>query len=267
MSTLLDLQHAMYRALIVCDEREASAYILADGIEPRDRLAIYRNTFVSTLIKALRLVYPAVDRLVGAEFFEEAAAAFIADAPPRTAWLDAYGAAFPDFLARFPPATSVPYLPDVAQLEWAVNKALHAEDVAPIDVNALSTLPEGAHERVRFAPHPSLSLLRTAYPADTIWRAVLAGDDAALAGIDLAAGQTSLLVERGALGVDVHRMSEAAWRLTAALCAGRSLQFVLDAARGVDASLLLAEHLAHGRFVGFELANASAPDKSLEALS
>jgi NADPH-dependent ferric siderophore reductase len=36
---------------------------------------------------------------------------------------------------------------------------------------------------VRFVPHPSVRLVFVRYPADAIWRAVLAGDDAALSAI------------------------------------------------------------------------------------
>jgi len=246
--TLLEIQRAIHRALVSCEDGEACAQVIADGIPPSNRLAVYRNTFASSLTNALRIAYPAVHRLVGAEFFDGAAAGFIEETPPRTAWLDAYGDAFPDYLARFPQAASVPYLADVGRLELAVNKALHADDALPLDVTTLTRLPPLDRERVRFAPHPSLSLIQTEYPADTIWRSVLADDEAALAAIDLAAGSAWLLVERTAEGVEVRRMIEAAWRFTAALCAGQALQAALDASPDIDAPLLLADHLASGRF-------------------
>src|SRR5260370_23822662 len=107
------------------DEGDAAAYVRVGGVSAADRLSIYRNTLYGTLTNALRLSYPAVHRLVGAEFFEASAQKFIEDEPPRGAYLDDYGAGFPDFLARFPAAASVPYLPDVARLEWAVSRALH----------------------------------------------------------------------------------------------------------------------------------------------
>jgi hypothetical protein len=101
MPTLLETQCAM-RTWLVDGERDAAADLLADGISP-DRLDIYRNTFVANATRALRLTYPAVHKLVGDEFFEGAAVAFIAQHPPRSACFDHYGEAFAAFLAAFPP--------------------------------------------------------------------------------------------------------------------------------------------------------------------
>jgi hypothetical protein len=115
MPTLLELQHDMRAGLV---EREVGpiAKSLANGLGP-ERLDICRNTILTGLKRALRLAFPAVERLVGGEFFAGAAEAFIADHPPRAAYLDQYGVEFPVFLSRFPSAASVSYLADVARLE------------------------------------------------------------------------------------------------------------------------------------------------------
>jgi hypothetical protein len=131
MPTLLEVQRAMRRSLVERDDEEAAAYILAGGLAPGARLDVYRNTSIGALTTALRLSYPAVHRLVGAEFFDQAAKIFIETDPPHSAYLDEYGAAFPEFLAHFRPAAWLAYLPGVAQLEWAVSCALHAPDADP----------------------------------------------------------------------------------------------------------------------------------------
>ncbi|HEV8553689.1 MAG TPA: DNA-binding domain-containing protein [Casimicrobiaceae bacterium] len=245
---LLELQHAMRRSIVERDDAEAAAFVIADGIDPAARLGIYRNTFASVLTNALRLSYPAVHRLVAAECFEGTARLFMEEQPPQYANLDDYGAGFPDFLARFPPVAVLAYLPDVARLEWAVSRALHAPDVPPLDLGRLAALTEDEQARVCFAPHPSAGLLHADYPADSIWRAVLAQDDAALAAIDPASGPVWLVVHRIESGVEVTRLSEAAWRFTEALFAGRPLHSALEDTPGVEAHVLLGEHLAAGRF-------------------
>ena len=88
MSALLELQRAVYRSLVERDDDEATALIRADSLAAADRLSIYRNTLFGTLTNALRLSYPAVHRLVGADFFEAAAHEFIAAQPPRGPYLD-----------------------------------------------------------------------------------------------------------------------------------------------------------------------------------
>jgi hypothetical protein len=78
--TLLELQNALRRSLVDRDDGEAAA-MLAAHVAP-DRLDIYRNTFLSSLTKTLRLSYPAIHRLVGDDFFEVTAGALIVETPP-----------------------------------------------------------------------------------------------------------------------------------------------------------------------------------------
>ncbi len=264
MPSLHEVQRSIRTSLLEHDDSAAAAYIVRDELAPEQRLSVYRNTFISSLANALRLSYPAVHRLVGGEFFASAAQIFVQERPPRSAYLDEYGAEFPEFLTRFSPAASLAYLPDVARLEWTVNRALHAPDVGPLDVTQLTSIEPTDHDRVRFVTHPSVSLLRAAYPVDAIWRAVLAQDDTALAAIDLAVGPVWLMVQRLVTGVDVTRVDEGAWRFAAELCAGQPLGAALDAAVGIDAPALLAEHISTGRFIGFSRADAVAPRAAQE---
>ncbi len=251
MPTLLEVERAMRASLVERNDGPAAA-MLAENV-PADRLNIYRNTFVAGVTKALRLSYPAVHRLVGNDFFEGAAALFIAQHPPCAAYLDEYGADFPQFLRGFRPAAALEYLPDVARLEWAVNQAIHAADVEPLDLARLAALPPEDQVRVCFVPHPSIALLCTDYPVDVIWRGVLGGDDAALAAVDLKTGPVCLLVERRATGVEVSRLDAAAWRFAVALCGGRSLADIFAEVAGTGGEVWLAEHLAASRFIDFRL--------------
>jgi hypothetical protein len=262
MPTLLEQQHAMRRSLIGHDDGAAAA-LLSDGVA-HDRLDIYRNTIILGLTKALRLCYPIVQRLVGADFFDGASRLFIAEHPPRSAYLDQYGGELPEFLRRFPPAASLAYLADVARLEWAVNCAIHAPDVEPIELAKLAAIAPGDQSRVSFVAHPSVRVLRADYPVDHIWRAVLAGDDCALTTLNVNARPVYLLVERRTTGVEVVRLDEPAWRFIAQLCAGGPIQSAVDSAADFDFATALAEHLAVGRFVAFELAAREAMPSSHE---
>jgi hypothetical protein len=250
--TLLEIQQAMRGGLTGSDI--AIAAMLADGNAP-DRLDIYRNTVLLALTKALRLCYPAVGKLVGEEFFDGAAKVFVASRLPQAAYLDQYGGDFPDFLSTFEPAASLSYLAEVARLEWAVNGALHAPDAGPLDLQALAGTAADGASQVRLIPHPSVRWLRLRYPADEIWRAVLDGDDRALGAIDLDAGPAHLLIERAASGIALHRLDEVSWRFGERLGQGEFLQAVIDTTSGIDATRALAEHLASGRFIAFEVAS------------
>jgi hypothetical protein len=190
--------------------------------------------------------------LWGPPFFESVACLFIEAQPPRSSWLDEYGTGFPEFLAGFAPAATLPYLPAVARLERAVNAALHAADAAPLDLSRLAAIPAADYGNVAFVPHPSVGLVEAEYPVDAIWRAVLSQDEGAIAAIDLAAGPVRLLVEHRANGIEVVRLFEPEWRFRVELCASRPLQEVIEVEPEINAASLLAAHLAAGRLVQFE---------------
>ncbi len=254
MPTLHETQRAMARSILAGADDALAPEIRSDGIAPGERLRVYRGNMTGALVGALRLSYPAIDNLVGAEFFEAAAWQFIRAEPPRTAWLYEYGGAFPAFLARFPAAASLAYLPDVARLEWAINEVLHAADERPLELSSLAALIDADEADVTFAPHPAVRLLHAACPADSIWRAVLQDDEEALGRIDLSDDTVFILLERGAAGVEVTRLGEAEARFTAALFAGVTLDAAAAQVPELDVASLLAGHFVRGRFISCTIA-------------
>lgn len=244
MPTLHELQQSFGAAMLAGDPT-AAEFVIGDGIAPEARLNVYRNTYLGNLVAALRISYPAVRKLVGDDFFEGAARAFIDAHPPKSANMNDYGAEFADFLAQFPPAESVPYLADVTRVERAINIALHAADAPILDAVKVTELDE--HIDPVFVPHPSVSLVKVAYPADAIWRAVIEENDAALGAIDLSQGSVFLAVSRGDAGVLVARLGEDEWRFAQSLFAGVPLSGALETV-STDMSRSLAAHLAAGRF-------------------
>ena len=251
MSTLLELQRDMRKALLA-DSDAPPATVIDGALTAASRMRIYRNNVFGNLTGALRLTFPAVERLVGADFFAGAAARFISATPPGSADLYEYGAAFPDFLAAFEPAQGVAYLPDVARLEWAVNQALHSTNAPALTADALLDVPESQQADLRFTAHPSLFLLTLTHPAKAIWEAVLNEDAEAralgLAAIDIAAAGDVLAVLRGSDGLTLLTLSPIAYGLACALTDGRSLADALDLVPAEDAAPLLGGLIAHGFF-------------------
>ena len=252
MPALLELQHALQDRLTVGADGAAPAWIHAPAAEVAERLAVYRGTVVDTLVRALRLSCPTVHRLVGDAFFQGAAHLFAQGHLPTSPDLDGYGDAFPGFLQDFAPCAALTYLPDVARLDRAVHRALHADDVEPLALGALAEA--AAHsdpDRLRFIAHPSVSLLSSPFPVDAIWRAVLQQDDDAMAAVDLESGPVHLLVERVAGSVEVARIAASEWPSTRVLLQGRPLCDLIDTPASVDIPDLLARHFSAGRVVAF----------------
>jgi hypothetical protein len=165
-----ELQTLFKRALLQGDHRITSA-VPGDGLAPEARLAIYRHHVFTTLTEVLKAVYPVVCRLVDERFFAYAADQYIRQQPPTGPCLFEYGAAFPRFLADFPPCHTLIYLPDVARLEWAMHVAWHAEEVPPVDPQRLRGRTPDELAGLTLALTPSVSYVRSLWPIERIWHA------------------------------------------------------------------------------------------------
>jgi hypothetical protein len=264
MPSLAETQAALAAALLGRPDVDVAALVAGDGVPPAGRVAIHRHHFVSSLTAALRVTYPVVHRLVGDGFFRYAARAFIAACPPRDPRLAAYGAALGDFLEAFPPCRALAYLGDVARLEWAIDRAWHADEAVPLAVAALRSVdPSGlAGLTVRF--DPSIALLASAWPVDAIWRA---NRDGAPAGRIVDAGEGPVALEVRRLGDDVvfRRLAPAAHAFRRALMDGRALAAAAAAAQAVDPALdltaALHELFTDNVLIGFR-ARSRTEDKS-----
>lgn len=247
---LHDLQRSFARAIIAWElPVELADSITPNAKEGEERFCVYRNTFIGALTNVLRLNFPAVERLVGRDCFDGAAARFALAHPPASAYLNEFGAEFPGFLATLPAVQSLSYLPGVARLDWAFSQALHAPDAPSLDLAALA---RSDSDDVWLVLHPAVHLLREALPVDEIWRAVLAGDEGALAAIELRAETRFLLIERPGMEARVERLDATDWALLDRLRAGFTLRAALEEIDPEEAPRRLARHLASGRISAVE---------------
>ncbi len=138
--------------------------------EAAQRFAVYRNNVTVSLIDALALRFPVIERLVGANFFSAMARDFAQTHRPRSPVLISWGESFPDFLANFPPLAAYPYMADVARIEVARGQAYHAADAIPLpsaELAAAASDPTSLYLHL----HPSVQVLRLGHPAVSIWAA------------------------------------------------------------------------------------------------
>ncbi len=228
-----------------------------------ERIGIYRNAVFTNYRNALAASYPVVRRLVGTPFFHTAVDAFVHAHPSVSGDLNVYGGAFGDFLAGYPYAADVPYLPDVARLEWAVDEAQRAADAVTEPERVLAALAAMAPERLpalRLRLEPSCRLVASEFPVLHIWQVnqrdredgetdpAARGDDHVTAGegddhVSLDEGADALLVRRGASGVVIARVAAGEHAFLAALAEEAPLGAALDAAQRADAQFDLGAAL------------------------
>jgi hypothetical protein len=214
----------------------ADAILMGRGGE---RLQVYRNNVFISLRQALADVYPVVRRLVGEEFFNQLARRFVREYPSRSGNLHDFGSELARFLEKLPDLSELPYLPDVAALEWALHEVFHAAEATPVDFSTLVD-PENA----RLALHPAARLIASRYPILAIWEA---NQDEEVPSVDLAAGGDWLLVIRQDLERVVERLSVGEFALLGALAQQMTLGEACEAALAAEPRLDLAAAMC--RFV------------------
>jgi Putative DNA-binding domain len=143
----------------------------SDSIQQTEpRFALHRDNATTALVSMLRVQFPVVEQLVGPEFFRAMAGDYVASEPPRPPVLLCDGDTFPEFIDAFAPAAPIPYLGDVARIEFARALACYTADVAPLDAAAFAELPPDRLGELRVRLHPSVSIVTSRHPAFSIWR-------------------------------------------------------------------------------------------------
>jgi hypothetical protein len=253
MPSLREIQHRFADAVL--SSTITPDFVAGPQAFGGDRIAIYRRTILANYRKALGASYPVVKRLTGATFFEAAVDAFVRAHPSRSGDLNIYGDNFGEFLSSYAPASELPYLEDVARLEWAIDEVQRATDAPCVPEAVLAALATVTPERLpalRLTLNPSCRLLASPYPILRIWRTNqlhYEGDDRVM----LDEGADTLLLRRGPDGVSIERISADNHAWLAALQGGATLGASIGAAQDADATFdfggALREHIAAGTIV------------------
>jgi hypothetical protein len=230
-------QDGFARALLADDSAGLAPEIARLAAQPG--FAVYRNTVMKGCIDALQANYPSIARLVGDEWFRAAAAIYVRANLPRHPTLADYGADFAAFLAGFPPAAELPYLPGVARLDRFWTEAHVARDETPVEAAAVARLAPDELGRVVLRPHAAARWAWfDAQPIVTIWRRNRYPEGADEGEIEWRG--EGVLIVRPQAAVEYTELDAAACAFLDACAAGRTLGEAAAAALAVRADVDLA---------------------------
>jgi hypothetical protein len=155
----------------------ADALLRSDAADPPacfqglwdDGYQAHHRNFKGGLVTVLMEAYPTVKAMVGDEFFAMLASRFVAVHPPKSPILSRYGEEFGAFVGTVSELAAYPYVPDVARLEYAVGRAFHAEDRAPLAISDLLDAQSNDADDLLLEIHPSAQVVVSAHPIVAIW--------------------------------------------------------------------------------------------------
>lgn len=247
---LLELQQGFADALRGRGDA-VSAWVDGAGLDPAARLRIYQHAAAATLTAALRDSYPAVCAMVGDPFFDALAARYRRQHPSIRGNLQHFGENLADFIATMPEAQNLPYLPDLARLEWRRQSAALAADAVAVDAVGSAAAARVAPDQLRVKLHPSLQLLRSEHAVLTLWQWCRAPTAAAPA-LD---GGEQVLLWRDGDGVAMTAVKAATFRCIEGLAEGRDVASAYRDAAAVDSYFqlepCLRDLLGQGLIVAF----------------
>ena len=226
-------------------EKEFAAQFETGRIDLSRRLKVYRNNIVGSLTDVVMASFPILEALVGQAFLEGAVRTFVLQRPPVHGCLNTYGAGFDEFLRDFPPAESLPYLPDVAALELAMNAAYYARDEESLTGEVLAAIPaETLHDFVPVvADH--VELIESIYPLLAIKSFC---EDGAEGTLNLDQAGVKLMIARPDLEVQIAQLEDDEFMALLHFKEGRALgevvELVMTDYPGFNFQDFLQKHLA-----------------------
>lgn len=165
MPTLHELQRALAAHVVDGQGPSLDAWIsLPPGADPAARIAVYTAGYPARVTEALHETFPALAKILGDNAFAALSDRYRATLRAEPVNLNDIGADLPGFVQADVASESLPFLPDLAVLEWAVTRAFHAavtEVFDPVDCKDWS-LEDWPRAQLGF--QPGLALLRSRWP-------------------------------------------------------------------------------------------------------
>ena len=240
MPTLHELQSSFVNFLVGETSSDFVDTVDAGGADPVSLLAIYRNNMLITLTDTLAATFPVVRRLVDPRFFEYASQTFISGNLPSRPCLAEYGSDFPSFLALFPAAAEVPYLSDVASLEWAISRVMRADIEPAISLDSIVNIETDPAE-IRLRIGTGVRFLASEYPVHQIW--LTNRSDIEPAEMHLSCTKEHLQI-RQTDSLELQCLPPAVWLFRALIADGGTLGAAAEAALELDPLFKLSVALA-----------------------
>ena len=140
------------------------------GITAPRSIDVHREEVYKALQEANReAVGVTNDALDGASVTDAMAREYARAHRSESGDLNRYGERLADFLDDFPHTADLPYLPDVARMEWLAHRAHFAADAPAFDARALASLEDERLAQLRLQLAPACALLASAWPLARLW--------------------------------------------------------------------------------------------------
>jgi hypothetical protein len=141
-----------------------------------ERINIYAEMYFARLVDVLKSDFPRVAALLGCERFHEVVSHYLARHPSTHPSLRHVGRRFPGFLKDCAATVDLPFLGELATLEWARVEVFDDLDIESLRVEHLQHFAPDEWPALRFQVIPAFRILHSEWPVHAIWHAAEAED-------------------------------------------------------------------------------------------
>lgn len=130
---------------------------------------IYRKNILATATRSLSISYPVMTQMLGEIAIKILAKRLLEIAIPDAGDWTEWGSGLSALLQESELIDSLPFLPDMAKLEWCVHQVGRAKTI-PVNLDSFQLIQQKDWSTIAFKLQSHLVLLSSAYPVAEIWR-------------------------------------------------------------------------------------------------
>ncbi|MCQ1057895.1 putative DNA-binding domain-containing protein [Photobacterium sp. ZSDE20] len=152
----------------------ANETVTTGQFAPEQLIQIYRNNFIISLSEVLEASYPCCKAVVGDECFAQLARQHVLAYPLGEGNVTDYGDGFADTISGQPSVIeAVPYLAELAQLEWLVDRASqHAPVSTDFPFEQLTLITEDNLPQLVMEVAEPIYSFDAHYPVASLWQMI-----------------------------------------------------------------------------------------------
>ena len=156
--------------------------LIESHFTPEQLINIYRSNFIISLRELLENLFPITQALVGNEYFTQTSRQFINDCPLKEPHLNYYGSNFVYFLKGLKALEHMPFVAQMAQLEWHLDRISHIYHQPNFDFDGLTQISEDQYMNIHFKLAETCHLQASSINLIALHKDLSAGQDPSLQG-------------------------------------------------------------------------------------
>ncbi|MEX2493567.1 MAG: putative DNA-binding domain-containing protein [Nitrospirales bacterium] len=254
MPRLREIQHAFAEGVMGGKPHRLAAE-LAPAETALRSVGLYRRAIRFNYAQVLKITYPVLVQVMGLRYFETLTRGYLKVHSSTSGDLFPFGRHLPAFLGDL---QVVPWLIELARLEWACHEAYHAADSPPLSPEHFHTIAVVDPGCVTVHLQAASRLLRLAFPVHRVWLA-LQPEASADEDVDLPLPEeeSGVVVMRGNGNIQVLALNQPEYRALEALSHGVDVatveRMMAEVHPGFEFSRFVAEALKQSLITGFSI--------------